>query len=44
MTSSGSSPERYIEAIRRSGLSIYDRIEVGDPDLWIPTLARWSSY
>ena len=29
--------ERYVEAIRRSELSIYDHIEVGDPELWIPT-------
>lgn len=28
--------ERYIEAIRESGLSIYDRIEIGHPELWIP--------
>ena len=28
--------ERYREAIRGSRLSIYDPIEVGDPDLWIP--------
>lgn len=27
----------YVENIRRSGLTIYDRIEVGDPALWIPT-------
>jgi hypothetical protein len=27
----------YIDAIQRSGLSIYDPIEVGDPELWIPT-------
>lgn len=27
----------YIDAIRQSGLSIYDPIEVGDPNLWIPT-------
>lgn len=27
----------YAEAIKRSGLSIYDQIEVGDPALWIPT-------
>ena len=27
---------RYATAIRRSGLTIYDPIEVGDPDLWIP--------
>jgi len=30
-------PQRYVEAIRQSGLSIYDPIEIGDPDLWIPT-------
>lgn len=28
---------RYVEAIRQSGLSIYDQIEVGDPEFWIPT-------
>jgi hypothetical protein len=28
---------RYVEAIRKSGLSIYDPVEIGDPDLWIPT-------
>ena len=28
---------RYVAAIRRRGLTIYDRIEVGDPNLWIPT-------
>jgi hypothetical protein len=27
---------RFREAIRNSGLSIYDPIEVGHPDLWIP--------
>ena len=26
----------YVAAIRRSGLSIYDPIEIGDPALWIP--------
>ena len=26
----------YVQSIRQSGLSIYDRIEVGDPELWIP--------
>lgn len=31
--------KRYVEAIRQSGLSIYDPIEIGDPDLWIPTSA-----
>jgi len=30
-------PERYVKAIQQSGLSIYDPIEIGDPDLWIPT-------
>src|SRR5258708_7703534 len=29
-------PLRFVTAISRSGLSIYDRIEVGDPELWIP--------
>ena len=29
--------KRYVEAIRRSRLSVYDRIEIGDPELWIPT-------
>ena len=32
-----SSPGRYVEVIRRSGFSIYDPIEVGDPEFWIPT-------
>jgi len=27
----------YPDKIRKSGLSIYDLIEVGDPELWIPT-------
>lgn len=34
---SNSSLQRYIEAIRNSGLSIYDPIDIGDPELWIPT-------
>ena len=37
MTTDDSGSERYVEAIRRSGLSIYDPIEIGDPELWIPT-------
>ena len=37
MTIYDNSPERYAEAIRQSGLSIYDPIEIGDPELWIPT-------
>lgn len=31
-------PQLFIEAISHSGLSIYDSIEIGDPNLWIPTL------
>lgn len=27
----------YVEAIRASRLTIYNRIEIGDPSLWIPT-------
>lgn len=30
-------PKRFVRAIAASGLTIYDPIEVGDPDLWIPT-------
>ena len=37
MTTDTHSPEQYVEAIRRSGLSIYDSVEMGDPELWIPT-------
>lgn len=32
-------PEQYIQNIKKSGLSIYDPIEVGDPKLWIPSKA-----
>ena len=32
-------PKRYVEAIRQSGLTIYDPIEIGNPELWIPTSA-----
>lgn len=28
---------RFVKNISASGLSIYDKIPVGDPDLWIPT-------
>ncbi|MEX0903281.1 MAG: hypothetical protein WDZ76_11215 [Pseudohongiellaceae bacterium] len=28
---------QYVTMIKDSGLSIYDAIEIGDPDLWIPT-------
>ena len=37
MVAEGDDPERYVEAIRQSGLSIYDPIEIGDSELWIPT-------
>lgn len=30
-------PKRYVEMIREKGYSIYDAIQIGDPDLWIPT-------
>lgn len=36
MAADVSGPGRYVEAIRRSGLSIYEPIEIGDPKLWIP--------
>ena len=29
--------KKYVGMIRDSGLSIYDRIQVGDNNLWIPT-------
>lgn len=35
----GTSPHEYVAAIRESGLMIYDPIEIGDPDLWIPAEA-----
>lgn len=31
------SPQKYQRNILERRLSIYDRIEIGDPDLWIPT-------
>ena len=37
MTTDVRNPGRYVEAIRRSGLSIYAPVEIGDPELWIPT-------
>lgn len=37
MTPPRTDPRRYVIAISRSGLSIYDPIDVGDPELWIPT-------
>lgn len=32
-------PTIYIASIRKSGLTIYDPIEIGDPKLWIPAPA-----
>ncbi len=37
MTTGAAGARRYVDAIRRRGLSIYDPIEIGDPELWIPT-------
>ena len=37
MTAKSKMAQRYVEAIRQSRLSIYDPIEMGDPNLWIPT-------
>lgn len=37
MAANSSGPEKYVEAIRKSGLSIYDPIVIGNPELWIPT-------
>ena len=37
MSTNGNDPARFVEAIRRSGLSIYEPIEIGDSELWIPT-------
>ena len=37
MATRGTGPQRYVEAICRSALSIYEPIDVGDPELWIPT-------
>ena len=37
MTVSAPHLKRFISAISRSGLSIYDPVDVGNPDLWVPT-------
>ena len=29
--------DNYVTAIRRRGITIYDPIEIGDPDLWFPS-------
>ena len=33
----GRTAKRYVERLRQSGLTIYDPIEIGHRDLWIPT-------
>jgi hypothetical protein len=37
MTQNPTSPEDYVATIKASGLSIYDKIPIGHPTLWIPT-------
>lgn len=37
MTPEYESVGHYVEAIQLSGLSIYDQVDIGDPELWIPT-------
>ncbi len=37
MTNKAKGPERYVKSIQKKGISIYDHIEIGDPELWIPT-------
>ncbi len=39
MSTSSVRLEQYVAAIRQSGLSIHDPIEIGHPQLWIPTPA-----
>ena len=36
MTTRPNRLQRYVRAIGQSGLTIYDRIEIGHPKLWIP--------
>lgn len=38
MKTDSKTPNRYVEAIRSSGLAIYDPVAIDDPELWIPTL------
>lgn len=37
MVASKSPHDRYVNAISDSGLTIYDHVEIGDPNFWIPT-------
>lgn len=36
MKTPGANVQRYVDAIFKSGLTIYDPVEIGDPTLWIP--------
>ncbi len=38
MANNSDTGTRYVKAIRRSGLSIYDPIKIGDSNLWVPTI------
>ena len=37
MSAQPSNPQRFVTAIKVSGLTIYDSITIGDPELWIPS-------
>lgn len=38
MKKTGDSPyKKHVEAIRQSGISIYDSVDTSNPDMWIPT-------
>lgn len=37
MTTSNKKVSKYIQSISKSGLTIYDPIEVGDPNFWLPS-------
>ncbi len=37
VTTQAEDSRRFVKAIRHSGLSIYDPIDIGDGELWIPT-------
>lgn len=36
-SSTSENPLRFVETIRKKGLTIYDPITIGDPNLWIPS-------
>jgi len=37
MPNKPTNPKLFVDAISHSGLSIYDSIQIGEPNLWIPT-------